>query len=214
MNITRADMLAAKKRRVWILGNKVLYDLCRNYPLHSDDDVIIAKILLIGRVYAAAIERRKPNKQKSVKGQGDDFYTKIVAPKIRKSGIDAWLDSLPSHLPPAPDDPAIMRILAVHGKVTKLFSQISGLEKRSLASKYLHFHRPDLFFIYDSRSVSGVRGVTPSVRFESSPSRDNEYEKFFRRCLWLCHDRKLQLSDPLITRHLDDLLITLAERKK
>jgi hypothetical protein len=214
MKITRADLLTARKRRVWIFGNKVLYDLCRNYPLHSNDDVIIAKILLIGRVYAAAIERRKPDKQKAAKKLGDDFYINIVAPKIRKSRIDAWLALLPVKLSPVPESLAINRILDVHGRVTKLFSEISGLEKRSLASKYLHFHRPDLFFIYDSRAVTGIRNVTPSLSFISTPPQDSEYAKFYRRCLWLCADRKFTLSDPLTPRHLDDLLITLAERKK
>ena len=201
-------------REVWVLGNQVLYDLCRKYPLHSKDDVIIAKILLIGRVYAAAIERRKPGSHTTNKHAGDDFYTKVVAPHIRKSGIDGWLKSLPPHLPSATEDSKINKILSVHGKVTKLFSKISGLEKRSLASKYLHFHRPDLFFIYDSRSVAGIRALTTSDGVAPAKSHDPEYAKFFRRCLSLCQARKLKHSDALITRHLDDFLITLAERKK
>lgn len=201
-------------RKVWVLGNRVLYDLCRKYPLHAKDDVIIAKILLIGRVYAAAIERRKPVGKKSDRHFGDAFYTKVVAPRIRKSGIDGWLKSLPSHLPSATEDSKINKILSVHGKVTKLFSKISGLEKRSLASKYLHFHRPDIFFIYDSRSVAGTRAITTSSGVAPAKTHDPEYAKFFRRCLSLCQARKLKHSDALITRHLDDFLITLAERKK
>jgi len=39
----------------------------------------------------------------------------------------------------------------------KLFSKISGLNKRSLASKYLHFHVPELFYISDSRAYDAMR---------------------------------------------------------
>ena len=57
--ITAQEVVAAlKKNRVWDLGNKVLYDLCSSYPYHKTDEEIIAKIWLIGRSYAAAIERR------------------------------------------------------------------------------------------------------------------------------------------------------------
>ena len=40
-------------------GNRILYKMCEEYPLHNDADVLCGKILLIGRSYAAAIERRK-----------------------------------------------------------------------------------------------------------------------------------------------------------
>lgn len=215
MKITAADIKNTNNRQVWALGNQSLYDLCRKNPRHTKDDVIIAKIMLIGRVYAAAIERRKPDKQKSVEALGDNFYTKVVAPKVRKSGIDVWLNSLPPHLPSLADVPAINQILTVHSQVTNLFFEISGLEKRSLASKYLHFHRPDLFFIYDSRSNSGIKSVTPSLKVEvlRFPDQDTEYVKFFCRCLWLCDDIKLRISIQLTPRQLDDLLINLAERK-
>lgn len=46
----------------WDLGNQVLYDVCRQNPDHTDEQAIIAKILLIGRTYAAAIERRGQNR--------------------------------------------------------------------------------------------------------------------------------------------------------
>ena len=49
----------AKAPSPWNVGNKVLYDLCRERPLHTDTQAVLAKIWLIGRAYAAAIERRK-----------------------------------------------------------------------------------------------------------------------------------------------------------
>ena len=50
-----------------------------------------------------------------------------------------------------------------HARTTELFTKIRGLEKRSLASKYLHFHVPGLFFIYDARAIAGMRKVMDVV---------------------------------------------------
>lgn len=40
------------------IGNKALYDLCKSYPMNDDVNGMIAKLWLIGRSYAASIERR------------------------------------------------------------------------------------------------------------------------------------------------------------
>ena len=82
---------ALKKNRVWDLGNKVLYDLCSCHPHHKTDEEIIAKVWLIGRSYAAAIERRK---NKTTDSEGDFFYEETVAPKIKNSEIDKWFEEI------------------------------------------------------------------------------------------------------------------------
>src|ERR1700675_3892793 len=74
----------------WDFGNQVLYDLCATNPGHARDDIIIAKVWLIGRSYAAAIERRRS----TAGAVGDAFYETVVAPKIRSSGIDDWFHAL------------------------------------------------------------------------------------------------------------------------
>ena len=48
---------ALSKDDPWSIGNQVLYDLCRRYPYHVVDAEIVATIWLIGRAYAASIER-------------------------------------------------------------------------------------------------------------------------------------------------------------
>src|SRR5438477_314230 len=59
--LTSEFVEGALLEKVWDVGNGVLYDLCAANPEHTRDDVIIAKIWLIGRTYAAAIERRRDN---------------------------------------------------------------------------------------------------------------------------------------------------------
>ena len=98
----------------------------------------------------------------------------------------------------------------VHWRVTDLFSKISGLAKRSLASKYLHFHRSESFFIYDSRAVSEIlkyKAITGRVS-KSDQRCDGEYRKIYCKCLTLqkyVHDK---FDVYLAPRSIDNLLLT------
>ncbi len=63
MPLTRRRILRAMGPSPWDFSNQVLYDLCRAHPAHDDVSVVIAKMLLMGRAYSAAIERRKNKRQ-------------------------------------------------------------------------------------------------------------------------------------------------------
>lgn len=82
----------ARKNSRWEFGNNILYKMCEKNPLHNDADVLIGKIWLIGRSYAAAIERRK----NADDYRGDDFYYDAVAPKMLEIGdeLDNRIESL------------------------------------------------------------------------------------------------------------------------
>ena len=138
---------ALESESVWNLGNEVLYKLCADHPDHTAKDVIIAKVWLIGRAYAAAIERR-PEKGEFL---GDEFYVELVAPRILDSDIDEWFQELRQDV-----SGTSSVALKVHKKLTDLLYNITELNKRSLASKYLHFHFPSRFFIYDARAEKSV----------------------------------------------------------
>jgi hypothetical protein len=187
----------------WDLSNEILYAMCRKYPHHEKDDEIIAKVLLIGRVYSAAIERRK-----RVKNSGDMFYIKEVTPAIRKSKIDEWLRTLTGLECPTRENCA--QIIYVHKMVTNLFKKISGLEKRSLASKYLHFHFPKLFYIYDSRSSNALRKLEskPIIWSPFFAKCDYAYAKFFLRCMNFAERIHAQSGEYLIPRELDKYLLS------
>jgi len=128
----------------WKWANDVLYSMCKEKPEHKEHDVIIGKICLIGRATAAAIERRREDYVE----EGEDFYLEKVAPVISASSIDTWIDGT-RHIDYLTRD-NMKLVLYAHHKLTKLFAEISGLNKASLASKYLHFHMPNAFFILDS----------------------------------------------------------------
>jgi len=208
--ITRNDVDYALSPSPWDLGNQALYSLCQDHPKHDRGDEIIAKVWLIGRSYAAAIERRK-----NAKDSSDDFYETTVVEKMKKSPVDQWLSSLPDRV----TDPwrELGQVVAVHKRLMDLFTDMTGLEKRALASKYLHFHRPDLFFIYDSRAKGAIGKVTPSIRKIArieAEQADHEYLTLVRRCQWIRDDIGRRFNTLLTPRQVDKILLRITDRMK
>ena len=208
MQITRSHVDFALAPSPWDIGNQVLYKLCQDYPRHDCGDVIIAKIWLIGRSYAAAIERRK-----NAKDTSDNFYEKTVVKKIKNSRLDDWLHNLPNRV----TDPwtEIGLAVTVHKRLMDLFSDLTGLNKRSLASKYLHFHRPDLFFLYDTRAKKALAEVTPSIRKIPriiAEEADSEYLALCRRCQWVCDDVSRRFGVFFTPRQVDRILLKITAR--
>jgi hypothetical protein len=206
MEITSELAFSATTPSPWDIGNNVLYELCKTHPDHTSEPAIIAKVWLIGRTYAAAIERRRKKTE-----ENDNFYVEVVAPKIANSAIDEWLQELSNVAAPAGN--ATEHIVRAHGRVTSLFEEITGLEKRSLASKYLHFHYPTLFFIYDARAVKGLQRLQQVVGRASSAAideGDNEYRKFFEKCLRLQQHIQSQFGLSVSPREIDKLLLRVS----
>lgn len=170
--------------------------------MHNDMPSVIAKVWLIGRAYAAAIERRR-NKS----DQNDDFYVQKVGPLIIRSGIDSWIESSRQWAKPSKE--SFATLLEAHALTTKLFSDISGLEKRSLASKYLHFHVPSFFYIYDTRAVEALRELSSVVgrAGRADVPADNEYRKFAEKCFALQQYIESEFAVCLSPREIDNLLL-------
>ena len=197
-------IIAANSR--WEYGNSVLYRMCKEQPEHKDIDVIVGKIWLIGRSYAAAIERRK-----NAVDAGDDFYYDVVAPKLLEIGpeLDDRVDGLRKSKGLIVDD--FKEILNIHKLLMDTFYELTGLEKRSLASKYLHFHCPEKFFIYDSRARAGIgklvkrpdKGLLANV-----PDYDPEYGDFVCRMIELQEYLEERLGIYELPRKLDSFLLT------
>jgi hypothetical protein len=193
-------------------GNIVLYEMCRNQPLHSKPpkdkkqlDIIASKLWIIGRSYAAAIERGAGDEIE----EGQDFYLTKVAPAIYDSPIDEWIASV-KHIERLTKE-NFVDSLRCHKNVMDLFAKIAGgTTKRSLASKYLHFHNPDAFFIYDSRAKKGVTEKFPGKHkyFDRSRSGcDEEYQVFCCRCLHFRDELEKEYGEGISPRDLDSKLL-------
>ena len=206
MNITRKNIDSVITDNNWVFMNRILYKICSKYKEHKDTSIVMAKVCLIGRSYSASIERRKT---KIKKRGSDDFYEKIVAPAIMNSDIDIWLNDLREHR--TINEQNLGESISTHSKVMKLFKKISGMDKRSLASKYLHFHLPNLFYIYDSRAVKGLRLILPRHRVRNIlTGYDGEYSKFCCKLFFLQNEVLRKYNQRLTTRQLDRLLLLKA----
>lgn len=196
-----------QKNSRWEFGNSILYQMCEDNPLHNDADVVIGKIWLIGRSYAAAIERRK----NADDYQGDDFYYDAVAPKMLEIGkeLDSRIESLKNNTGIIAD--YVPEILSTHKYLMDAFMDLTGLEKRSLASKYLHFHCPEKFFIYDSRARAAIGKIVkrPNKKILLGiDDHDAEYGDFVCRMLELQEylDEKLGVYEK--PRAIDSFLLS------
>jgi len=196
---------ALKRQSAWDLGNQTLYDLCRKHPDHRSVDVIVAKMWLIGRSYASSIERRRDSRST----KGDDFYLDTVGPTMKRAGVDKWFDAIRELR-----RPNLSVVVPVHKRLTDVFRDISGLEMRSLASKYLHFHFPKAVYIYDERAGRAIRLIKPGLRLRA-PAYDR-YDKTYARFVQGCapfHDELKQLLGRAVTpREVDKVLLAVADR--
>lgn len=209
---TKKQLDTARQGNVWDFSNAILYKLCKDNFNHDVDDHTLTKVLFIGRIYAAAVERRK-NKSNII---NDNFYTDTVAPAFGKSKLDEKLADLKTIKNVKPEN--IKSILQAHYYLMRMLQKITALNKRSFSSKYLHFHLPDLFYIYDSRSVTALRQFISQVPKDLKhmlelESIDDEYTKFYCKCFDLKRQIKTQFDIDLTSRQLDNLLIEVANKQ-
>lgn len=155
-------------------GNKVLYRMCSEEPRHRDIDIIKSKLWIIGRAYSAAIERKA----------GPDFKIETAAEILKASEIDSHISRLLKIA--RTDESNLDTLLCAHKCLTDALQSATGIEKRSLASKYLHFHAPKAVFIFDSIANRNLRTRLSQVkkRFACDGMHDSQYEAFARRCIF------------------------------
>lgn len=195
------------KTKKWMLGNNILYKMCQDHPSHTDAEEIRAKIWLIGRSYAAAIERRK-NK----KNINDNFYDDFVEAFMefnKKFNLDKRLAELKNK---EFNKTTLREMLLIHNELTKFFYEQTELEKRSLASKYLHFHVP-LFPIYDSRANDAIKKIVLGKVPELNIIGDKNYSKFCHKILFLAEHIKNNTGRLPTLREIDTYLVTVANHK-
>jgi hypothetical protein len=198
---------------IYDLSNRTLYDLCSENFEHDTPDKILAKTVIIGRTYAVALDRGKDKNKETAeipKYINDDFYLKKVTPLFLKSKIDNLLLKLKSinQIPESPDE-----ILAAHFYLMDHLKKINKQDKRSFCSKYLHFHLPGLFFIYDSRAQNAINKIVSSKGSKSVfklKKQDETYAKFVLKALFLRNTIYKDTSILLTPRQLDNYLLTAA----
>lgn len=120
--------------------NDVLYQMCRDLPGHTDEGTILAKVWIIGRTYAAGIERH-----------AEGGLDPIVS-ALRSSS--RWLDPALRRLAkrqPIFTSANLKEVAKLHHELEARLRRHTrnGNQVRSFVSKYLHFHAP-IVPIFDS----------------------------------------------------------------
>lgn len=201
----KVDNLLNKHRKntavLWKYGNEILYNMCKKKPLHNDRNVVASKIWLIGRSYAATIERVK------VQISTDDIYDVFLNEVTRNCNfIDNRLEKI-VHCKSNLDEKSLSLIFETHLMFTNILKTATQLEKRSLSSKYLHFHCPNAFFIYDSRARRAINSLVKVKRSDIIYTGDNEYMDFYLRMLELQKYLQQKTGRIFTPRELDDFLL-------
>jgi len=113
-----------------------------------------------------------------------------------------------------PTESNIHEILNAHRCFVDIIAKETIIEKRSLASKYLHFHSPKSVFLYDSRAKNRIREILRPIkrRFIILHQFDKEYTAFSYRCIYY-RDNILEkkLGELVSPRRLDMELLGYSE---
>lgn len=155
-------------------GDDVMYRMCRDKPLHDDINVISSKLWIIGRTYSAAIERKA----------GKDFKINSASARIKESDIDTYISKLKAIQRLTQEN--LDTLLTSHKYLIDVLKPSTSVEKRSLVSKYLHFHAPLAVFVYDSRANIEIKRILKPLkqRFKLRRTYDDEYEAFALKCMY------------------------------
>ena len=197
------------------LGNKILYDMCQKYFDHKEENAIFAKTLILGRAYAVALERdNSKTKSKNDKIINDAFYRDVIIPTFlnKNSKIDEKIGSLKGK---KLNDNNLKEIFNTYLFLLEMTKRLKRGTKRSFCSKYLHFHLPELFFIYDSRAKNTITKyeITVSKKhkdlIKEFPRGIYEYINFFCKCLKLQHWVNEKWGQLLTPRQIDKLLLMI-----
>ena len=116
----------------WAATDKVLYELCRQFPDHQRRDGVMAKLWIIGRTYATGIERQI----KSLGTQGSSMSQLANHIWRRRDTVDDVLRLLADVKEPL-DVEKLKTILLAHGRSSNVIGQLlrENLSPRSFASK-------------------------------------------------------------------------------
>jgi len=190
--------------------NKMLYDAVLTHPSNTDRPAIIAKLLLIGRTYSASVERRKTNGE--VKDERQALEVVIAAAEaIAKSQCARMLDEFSWDQRLTPE--RLPEVVAIHRELCNALQHANNRENSSLASKYLHFHRPDLFPIVDSYVREGWSYVMEELELSYRGWRTfgqvNRYQEWCTRILTLRDRLENHTQQPISLRQIDNYLLSI-----
>lgn len=200
------DILNAKQSQRWSIANETLYTLCQTYPTHEDIEATVAKLWIIGRTYNAQIERRKTSAEQKQKDLENGGIYHVVAKTLQESDIDQRLNQLVELV--KVDTSNLIQVLSVHEQFMRLLYDHLKQRNTSFASKYLHFHFPNLFFILDNQAENALNQFDLNYAdTDYAEAHDIRYRRFCNHVLTLRNVIQSSYNMSMTPRQLDNLLL-------
>jgi hypothetical protein len=204
LDLAEYDRAHKEYKSGWSLIDTTLRDICIRYPGHSDRRVVVAKLGIIGRTYAAGLERGVRRSG----SQGGALFTVADHVYRNHARIDKIVGRVTAQEGPL-DQASLEVVLRAHGQLDRLITEvrINGHSARSFASKYLHFHNP-IVPIYDSYAWKKLRKLVPSKpELEILPKAgDPNYRQFLQR-FWSLHRALRRAGRKPTARRIDSYLL-------
>ena len=122
--------------------DETLFDLCKKFPDHTDEQKVFAKVAIINNVYRANLH---------MSGRGAE---QRLAAHLVKVKFDDKIELLRNMS--AFDKATINDIVRIHGYFVRLTDNLLGKRAISFCSKYLNFHFPNIVPIFDSRAYKTI----------------------------------------------------------
>lgn len=164
--LTREFITDTLARSAQDVRTRALYELCYLHRHHISGEIVADKLRMILRLCAdhgLKVEEVSPE---------------FTAYRLGHSGVDRWFAGLTTA---EQIDPA--RVFEMHKRVMDVFDDLPPEQARSLASKYLHFHFPELFFVYDSRVEAAALALGwGECGYLAGGEHDPQYARFFACC--------------------------------
>lgn len=191
LTLTREFITDALSQSVLDPKVRVLYDLCFMCRHHLRDEIVADKLRLIRRLYNdVPVWPGKP------------FSAEAAAHNLTQSSVDHWFGALSTA-----EDLDSGLLLELHKRLMGVFDDITEEEARSLASKYLHFHFPELFYVYDTRIATALSLLMEGdCGFLALAEFDPAYGRFHACCRKLSERILPQVGRRLSPRELDRVL--------
>jgi hypothetical protein len=190
--------------------NQMLYESVERNPSNTDRSQIIGKLMLIGRTYSASVERRKTNGDQKDERQALEVVIE-AAEAISKSRLERLLSELSSD-----ESLTLERIpfaTEIHLELAGALAKANGRENSSLASKYLHFHRPQFFPIVDSYVREGwswvMDALGSSYRGWRMFGKVSHYGAWCERVIQLQEHLADTQNEKLSLRQIDNYLLSI-----
>lgn len=168
--------------KYWRKVDSLLYELCKKFPDHDYLNHVFVKVSAIDRFYNAWLYRKRVR------------YID-VAKKLQNSNIDVQLSRMRNRL-------TSKNIMDVVDAVNIVADCRSKGHFVVFASKYLHFHKPNIFPILDKFAEDKMREISKKGgRHLGRCACKNRYECFCRQLIELrvtlriTTGRKFSLSD-------------------